>query len=390
MHFSPFYSIAALVCLQRMQRARCYVMIAFFFVFAFISLNRTSAFASDCNISAFGRADSLAPSIQEEQPKYRTLYAPLADSASADSTADSSERLLTVPRPFRYTFDGSLPKKRTEIDVGKALLYGGAYSAGIAGAQIYQYNAFWQNRLTFRIIDDGDLEFGADKYGHIFAGYIMSKLSADVLLTIGVGEDIAVVGGGLLGLGYQFFVEVQDGYGFNWGFSPSDMAANAFGSALHIAQKYVPFARHIQMKADFYPADWIGEKTRKNAVTPIDDYSAWTWWFSFDVNGLLPQEAKGFWPPWLRLALGYAARNLEWDGEESRRFIISLDYDLEKILPDGAPLWNWFKQYLNLLKLPAPAVEFGFLDDRKGNLTPTPVRAYILFPFKLGSFSFSP
>lgn len=343
--------------------------------------------------------DSLADSFFYASNEPHTIDNPEGTSSTADSSSisvdssgTSTERPvlfapLPIPtateRPYRYTFDGSPTRTTTQIDVGKALIYGGAYTAAVAAAQYYQYQVYWSNRLSFRIIDDGDQEFGADKGGHMFAGYFTSKLSTDVLLTAGVGEDLATIGGGLMGLGYQFFVEIQDGYGFNWGFSPSDMIANTLGAGLHIAQRYVPGMQYVKMKAHFYPAPWMGEKTRKTAVSPIDDYSAWTWWLSVDVHGLLPESAKAFWPSWLNLAIGYGSRSLEWTGEESRRYIISFDYDLEKLLPDGAPLWNWFKQYLNFLKLPAPAIEFGFLDDRKGHLTAMPVRAYLVFPFKI-------
>ncbi len=307
--------------------------------------------------------------IQEERP---VLYAPLP--------------AIAPERPYRYTFDGSPTRQTTQLDVGKALIYGGGYAAIVGAAQIYQYQAFWADRASFRIIDDGDQEFWADKGGHMFSGYFMSKFSTDVLLTAGVSEDVATIGGGLMGLGYQFFVEVQDGYGKLWGFSPSDMLANTLGASLHIAQRYVPGMKYVKMKASFYPAPWMGEKTRKGADTPIDDYSAWTWWLSLDVHGILPESAKPYWPSWLNLAFGYAARNLEWDGEQSRRYIISLDYDLEKLLPDGAPFWNWLRQYLNVLKLPSPAIEFGFLDDHKGNVKALPVKAYLVFPFKIASF----
>jgi hypothetical protein len=310
----------------------------------------------------------------------------VADSVFTGITSTTPNMLL-YERPYRYTFDGSLPQKYTQINPTNAAIYGGAYTALIGGAQIYQYNAFWSNRVSFRIIEDGDLELLADKGGHMFAGYVMSKLSTDVLLTTGCSEDWATIGGGLMGLGYQFFVEVQDGFGFGWGFSPSDMLANTAGAGLHIAQRYVPGMKYVSMKAEIYPSPWIGERTRPGSVTPIDDYSAWTWWLSLDVHGLLPEAAKPYWPSWLNLAFGYAARNID-SPDASRRFIVSLDYDLEKILPDGAPLWNWFRQYLNLLKLPAPAIEFGFYDDLRGNTRPLPVRAYIVFPFRIGSVEF--
>ncbi|MDW8220477.1 MAG: DUF2279 domain-containing protein [Bacteroidota bacterium] len=311
-------------------------------------------------------------------------YITTGQEIAGDSSRAIPPQITRQQRPWRYTLDGSPVRAITQLDITKAFLFGGGYALAIGAAQYYQYQAFWSNRRSFRIIEDGDLELGADKAGHVFAGYVMSKLSTDILLTIGIGDNIATVGGGLMGLGYQFFVEVQDGYGVNWGFSPSDMLANAIGVGIHIAQRYIPSFRHITLKAEFYPAPWFGERMRNGASNPIDDYSAWTWWASIDVHELMPESLKCWWPAWLNLAVGYAARNLEWPGEQSRRFILSLDYNLEKLLPNGAPLWNWFRQYLNMLKLPAPALEFGIQDDMHGNRSPMPLRAYILFPFKIG------
>ncbi len=355
---------------------------------------------NDCHLKTIRCAYSWHRQECEDSLVMLSSFPNKQESALADNAAPIQDSIITEQRnqpvlmyqpssqapserPYRYTFDGAPVRKTTQIDVGKALLYGGVYGLGVGAAQYYQYQAFWSDRLSFRTIEDGDLELGADKAGHMFAGYFMSKFSTDVLLSAGFGEDIATIGGGLMGLGYQFFVEIQDGYGNGWGFSPSDMIANTLGAGLHIAQRYVPGLQYVKMKAEFYPAPWFGEKTRKGSTNPIDDYSAWTWWLSLDVHGILPEVAKPYWPSWLNLAFGYASRNLEWQGEQSRRYIISLDYDLEKLLPDGAPFWNWLKQYLNILKLPAPALEFGVLDDGKGNVRPMPVRAYLVFPFKI-------
>jgi hypothetical protein len=370
--FALFFCLASTVHLTASTRAFCHIAVSDSLVRSGTTTTiETPQSVSEPALPVTGAptspiADIVPDSTNSERP---VLFAPLPPTQAPE-------------RPYRYTFDGSPVRKTTQIDLTKALIFGGGYTAAIGAAQYYQYQAFWSDRLSFRIIDDGDLELGADKAGHMFAGYFMSKFSTDVLLTAGVGEDIATIGGGLMGLGYQFFVEIQDGYGKGWGFSPSDMVANTIGAGLHIAQRYVPGVKYVKMKADFYPAPWIGEKTRKNASSPIDDYSAWTWWLSLDVHGILPEAAKPYWPSWLNLAFGYASRSLEWE-QQSRRYIISLDYDLEKLLPDGAPLWNWFKQYLNILKLPAPAIEFGVLDDGKGNVRPMPVRAYVIFPFKL-------
>jgi hypothetical protein len=56
----------------------------------------------------------------------------------------------------------------------------------------------------------------------------------------------------------------------------------------------------------------------------------------------------------------------------SPRLVLTLDYNMAKLLPDGGNTWNWFKQSLNLLKFPSPAIEIGKV-----------TRFYLLFPFKI-------
>lgn len=42
-----------------------------------------------------------------------------------------------------------------------------------------------------------------------------------------------------------------------------------------------------------------------------------------------------------------------------RRVIVALDYNLVQLLPDGGHVWDWFRQTLDHIKLPAPAIEFS-------------------------------
>lgn len=272
-----------------------------------------------------------------------------------------------------YTIDGSQPRRTTQIKPFTAALIGAGTAGLIAGLHIYQANTIWAKQASFRIVDDWDVELNADKGGHFVGSYLESKLATDALMGAGYDWDFAVICGGLMGLGYQFYVEVLDGYGVNWGFSPSDMMFNVLGSGFYIARHYSPFLQNFTPKADFFPSPWIGEKTRKYALSVIDDYSAWTWWLSINVHNLLPEPLQQWYPSWLNIAVGYAARNIDWD-DASRKYIISFDFDLEKILPEGGTFWNWLRQYVNMIKLPAPAIEFS---------PNHPPRFYLLYPFKL-------
>jgi hypothetical protein len=279
----------------------------------------------------------------------------------------------------QYTIDGSLPRRWTELRMPAAAIVGSVYASVVAGLQIYQGINFWQDRVPFRVIDDWDIELFTDKPGHFFAAYIASKVSKDMLMAAGYSWELAAICGPIMGLGYQFYVEVMDGYGKNWGFSPSDAWFNAMGAGWLLAQHFVPFLQYIAPKADFIPSPWFGERTRRLSVNLLDDYSSWTWWLSINIYHFLPESMQQWYPPWLNIAVGYAARNLDWP-DADRKFILSLDYDLEKLLPPAddttAPVWNWLRHYLNLIKLPAPAVEFSSL---------RPPRFYLLYPFKIGA-----
>ena len=141
----------------------------------------------------------------------------------------------------------------------------------------------------------------------------------------------------------------------------------------------------------YFPPSWIGQEARDHAEMFIADYSSQIFWMSANVHNMLPESDQDYWPDWLELSLGYTARNLcnggiyPCDPEKSplvadnvhgrRKIILALDYDMVKLLPDGPDAWNWFKQGLNYIKFPAPAVEF----DLEG----AEPRFMLVYPFPL-------
>jgi hypothetical protein len=335
------------------------------------------------SLTASTATSTQAPPQSSSTEPFVRFYTPdSSDSHAYPSNAqDTSEWIPWEQFQYagvrQYIMDGSQPRRTTKLRPTPAIIAGSASAAIVAGLQIYQGIVYWADRATFRIIDDGDLELYTDKVGHFMAGYIASKIAKDMMLTAGYGWDMAVLCGSLMGLGYQFYVEVMDGFGRNWGFSPSDMWFNILGAGFHAAQHYVPLLQNIQPKGQFYPPQWFGYEPRPNSSSLFDDYSSWTMWLSVNVHNLLPAEMQRWYPPWLNLAVGYAARNIDRP-DADRKIILALDYNLEKLLPtdDNAPFWNWFRQYLNMLKLPSPAVEFSFT---------RPPRFYLLYPFPLGA-----
>jgi hypothetical protein len=278
---------------------------------------------------------------------------------------------------LRYTLNGNLPLIETDIDYLRLGLVTGVVSGFMIGQHIYQANTIWSEKSHFRIIEDGQYALYSDKIGHFYGAYLSGYVYTELLMWSGIGRETATVTGAIMGLAYSTYVEIMDGYAENWGFSPSDFYSDVAGFGFFLLQHYVPWFQNITPKFQYIPAEWHGERRRDPSEFFIDDYSSQSLYFSLNVYNVLPDNLKQYWLPWLQLTVGYAARNLvdplaansSYDPKYSTiyapgiagspRLIIGLDYDLVKLLPDGPPIWNWFRQSLNFFKLPAPAIEIS-------------------------------
>ncbi len=330
-----------------------------------------------------------------------TLFSP-AFAGESDSSRNSMPLFVpdsefTFAGHPRYTIHGDLPLENSHIKPLNLGIITGIY----AGIFVVQHDAqlatIWDEMGEFHFYEDGRYALWSDKAGHFFGCYFTSYLLSESMMTAGLSWEAATVWGGIGGLAYSTYVEILDGYGTQWGFSPSDFYADIAGSALFIGQHYWPFLQNFTPKFQYIPADWHGDLKRQPHHFFIDDYSSHTLWLSVNVHNMLPAQAQKYWPRWLSLSFGYAARSLcapgyqggECDPAKSEpiypdvwgspRYVIALDYNLVELLPDGGNFWNWLRQTLNMFKLPSPAVEFG------------PVtRVYLLYPFhlRMGEISF--
>jgi hypothetical protein len=94
---------------------------------------------------------------------------------------------------------------------------------------------------------------------------------------------------------------------------------------------------------------------------------------SADVHNLLPEGAQNSYPRWLNLAVGYGARNLGYPNQ-TRFAVIGIDINLARLLPEGGPTWNWIRQTLQFVMVPAPTLEFKTISKPQG---------YVFYPFKI-------
>ena len=107
----------------------------------------------------------------------------------------------------------------------------------LATLTLINLNELWYNdfpRSKFHLINDTDEWLQMDKMGHIMSSYYVGKLGADVLNWSGVSKKNQLIYGSTLGFTFLSAVEIFDGYSKEWGFSWSDIAANAIGTGLYV------------------------------------------------------------------------------------------------------------------------------------------------------------
>jgi hypothetical protein len=283
------------------------------------------------------------------------VYALLLLSPSAAGQEDSLRASLPFPG-----YDPDVSQWQWD----RAAIVGGVLGATVTGIHIYQRNAWWEGqRGPFHFQDDPDYALNVDKAGHFYGGAFGSFLGQKSLEWSGASRSTAVWGGFAMGALFQLYVEFEDGFARDWGFSPGDAYANVLGAAWPVVQHYVPVASHFQPKFSYWPSQALIDGTHPGNA--IDDYEGQTYWMGVHVHGLLPRSWQSYWPKWLGIALGVSIRNMphfdpEADpGALQRNLIIALDYDMREIIPGDTWLLQALKEALNHIHFPSPAIRIS-------------------------------
>ena len=240
-------------------------------------------------------------------------------------------------------------------------------TGGYAGLYLYFHHVWWSGAPAQRwfVQNDWDKEErDADKFGHLFGGYQLTRLTSELLEAGCVAPSRAIVWGALYAYAFQFQIEEWDGTQQLYGFNPSDLVADAAGALLAVAQSHSERLRYIKPVWSYRPTlayrnrNLPGHNGQPRATT---DYAGQTYWFAIDVHGLLTDRAKPFWPSFIRLSPGYSITDYIDPAtggvlRAKRRFLVSLDLDPEK-LPGDNRIWRTVKHELAFLRIPGPTVQ---------------------------------
>ena len=234
-----------------------------------------------------------------------------------------------------------------------------------ANAALYAYfdQAWWSGEKSdFWVNWERGAPFrGQDKLGHLFGGYHLARMGNDLMRLGCVSPGRAAWLSAAYAAAFQLQIEVWDGTQKEYGFSPPDLVANTAGTALAWGQTRSAWLGAFKPTISYDRTDALRDAAEGSELRTTVDYSGQTYWLSADMDALLGEEAREWWPGILRLSLGHtitdwidpATGRSQW---AHRRILLSLDLDPEK-LPGDHPVWNRIKHELSYYRFPAPAIQ---------------------------------
>ncbi len=249
---------------------------------------------------------------------------------------------------------------QNSIDINRLYITGGVSAAAGIGIHIGMQNAWWSGtRGPFHFAEDHSYARDLDKIGHVYAGYAASTIFYRMVNWTGMGERRSAWYGASLGLLFELYIEVQDGFATFWGFERWDAIADLAGAVFFLARFHYEPLQYFQMKFSYYPSSNLGKpKYGGNgmwdnvAQSWADDYEGHAYWLSFRAG----EFAHDLWeaPSWMRIFNIAAGWSLAPHRERTEVYI-GLDWNLEA-LPGSNWYWRRFLEWLDLIKFPAPAV----------------------------------
>lgn len=226
------------------------------------------------------------------------------------------------------------------------------------------------DRSKFHTVNDGNEWLQMDKVGHAFTSYQLGRLAAQALNWSGVSEKDQLIYGATFGFGFLTAVEILDGYSSEWGFSWSDVIANASGTGLYVGQELLWKEQRIALKFSFHQTQYAIERPDKLGEGFLEqilkDYNGQTYWLSANLHSFF-KESKI--PKWLNVAVGYSGEGmltavkdvdnqLLTNNNRKRQYFLSFDVNLSRIRTNSRFLRSVFDVF-NVIKIPFPTLEYS-------------------------------
>ena len=264
-------------------------------------------------------------------------------------------------------------KNNVDKNFYKFLLVEGAILTGAMSYLKYEWYSD-KKRVPFHFYNDFKGWNQIDKFGHFYASYLESNVGYSLMKKFNFSEKQSLIFGGSQGFILETPIEFFDAYYKGWGFSITDMVANALGSSFFIIQQRIFGEQLLRPKLSFsrsiYAKDANGYLGKNNFLSQfVYDYNGYTYWFSFSPSKIFKIKKI---PEWINLSLGYGANGMigeflnisTYNGknipyhERYRQYYLSLDIDFSKIKSKSKMLKKIFNA-LSYIKIPLPTIEIS-------------------------------
>jgi hypothetical protein len=218
---------------------------------------------------------------------------------------------------------------------------GGTYATAAA----YTYLAWYrrsENSDTLGFREEGlfghdTYAGGADKLGHAWSNYVLTRSISGVLSWGGVSQAASIATSASLAFGFFALIELKDGYEPMYGFSWGDVLFNAGGSALGIGAEMFPaLDDFIAFRLQYWPSRaFVRRVNSGGALNFAEDYSGQAFLVSYHLSSIATLREGLAWPEFVDLTLGYRALNYEPpDARQARlqELFVGLSLNLQRVV----------------------------------------------------------
>lgn len=230
----------------------------------------------------------------------------------------------------------------------------GGVAAMHLGYATWTYFAWYRNTATEDFhMEEPSAAFGvdsyaggADKLGHFWSNYALSRATTAVLVAGGWKRlPSSLVAGGLTEIAFTL-TELEDGF-VKYGFDYKDLIANLSGAAFAVVMDNVPaLDRLIDFRLQYFPSREYRRSFEKNGSVDVgQDYSGQSYLLALHLGALPGAEHEWlYWTRFVDVAVGFEARHYapvpEMRVDPPRQILyggiaVNMQYVLSHLLPDS-------------------------------------------------------
>lgn len=250
-------------------------------------------------------------------------------------------------------------KRLRTVIIGSAVAYAG--SMAVLSQAWYSQNP----SQSFHWFNDAAEWKQVDKCGHFYSAFQLSSIGSRSLQWANMPRTKSDRIAAITSFAVMSSIEVFDGFSAGYGASATDLLANAVGAGFYLGQGAVWNEVRIYPKFSYHSTSFASQNPDLLGSTPAErllkDYNGQTYWLSVDMDKFIR------FPKWLNLSAGYGADNMiqAQDSENMaagytpyRQYYLGLDFDLTAFR-SRSKFWNSVIYFVNMIRLPAPALEFS-------------------------------